>query len=44
MKLIIFKLPKIYGGILEEESKELFKKFLEIHPQNGISDWVKTLI
>lgn len=40
----LFKLPKIYSGILEEESKELFKKFLEIHPKSGVSDWVKTLI
>ncbi|MDP4178785.1 MAG: nucleoside deaminase [Bacillota bacterium] len=40
----VFKLPKVYSGILEEESKELFKRFLESHPQGGISDWVKTLI
>ncbi|EKQ57209.1 MULTISPECIES: nucleoside deaminase [unclassified Clostridium] len=40
----IFKLPKVYGKILEEESKELFKRFLNINPKGGISDWVKTLI
>jgi tRNA(adenine34) deaminase len=40
----IFKLPKVYKGILEKESKYLFQKYLEIHPKGGFSDWVRTLI
>lgn len=40
----LFKLPKVYKGILREESRRLFKRFLEICPNGGIHDWVKTLI
>lgn len=43
-KEFIFKLPKVYSFILEEESGELFRKFLEIFPEGGYADWVKTLI
>lgn len=43
-KSSVFKLPQIYKGILVEESKELFQKFLEICPKGGYYDWVKTLI
>ena len=39
-----FKLPKIYKCILANESKELFRKFLEICPEGGLHDWVKTLV
>lgn len=40
----VFKLPKVYSGILKDKSKELFKIFLESYPQGGISECVKTLI
>jgi len=40
----IFKLPEVYKGILKKESKELFRKFLEVYPNGGVSDWVKTLV
>ncbi len=40
----IFRLPKVHSKILEEESKDLFKRFLEINPKGGASDWVRTLI
>ncbi|AGK96828.1 nucleoside deaminase [Clostridium pasteurianum] len=40
----VFKLPKIYKGILSEESKKIFKNFLDISPRDGYYDWVKTLI
>ena len=40
----IFKLPEVHGGILKEESRDLFKRFLEINPKGGASDWVRTLI
>ena len=39
-----FQLPKIYDGILVEESKALFQNFLELHPNGGLHDWVKTLV
>lgn len=40
----IFKKPKVYKGILMEESKELFQNYLTQYPSGGISDWVKTLL
>ena len=40
----LFKLPKVYSEILKEESKDLFKRYLEINPKGGATDWVKTLI
>ena len=39
-----FYLPEITSGILEDESRELFKKYVDIHKEGQLVDWVKTLI
>lgn len=43
-KVSTFNLPKVYSGILEEESKGLFQKYLEVYPNGGLSNWVRTLL
>lgn len=35
---------EITGGILREESRELFKRFCTRYPFGGYSEWAKTLI
>lgn len=40
----VFSLPSIYKGILAEESRELFRRFLNQCPEGGIRNWVKTLL
>ena len=39
-----FCLPDITSGILETESKELFQRYIDIHKQGPMVDWVKTII
>ena len=39
-----FCLPDITSGILEAESKELFQRYVDIHKQGPMVDWVKTII
>lgn len=39
-----FCLPVITSGILESESKELFKKYIDIHKDGPLVEWVKTII
>ncbi len=39
-----FCLPEIKSGILETESKELFKKYIDIHREGQLVEWVKTII
>lgn len=39
-----FCLPNITSGILEDESRELFKRYIEIHQKGQLVDWVKTIV
>lgn len=39
-----FCLPAITAGILKNESKELFKKYIDIHKEGPLVEWVKTII
>lgn len=39
-----FCLPEMTSGILEEESRELFKKYIEIHKEGAMVEWVKTIV
>lgn len=39
-----FGLPIMISGILENESKELFKRYIEIHKSGAMVEWAKTLI
>lgn len=39
-----FHLPEITSGILEAESKDLFKRYVEIHKNGPLVEWVKTII
>lgn len=39
-----FCLPDITSGILEDESRELFKRYIEIHQNGQLVEWAKTLI
>lgn len=39
-----FCLPEITSGILEAESKALFKRYIDIHKDGPLVEWVKTLI
>ncbi|MDE5932807.1 MAG: nucleoside deaminase [Lachnospiraceae bacterium] len=39
-----FCLPEITSGILETESKTLFKRYIDIHKEGPLVEWVKTLI
>ncbi|KPU45878.1 tRNA-specific adenosine deaminase [Oxobacter pfennigii] len=39
-----FKPPKVFSGILEKESRELFEEYLKICPNGSMHNWVKTLI
>jgi tRNA(adenine34) deaminase len=35
---------KVVGGVLREESRNLFRQFCELYPFGGYSDWARTLI
>lgn len=39
-----FCLPTITSGILEAESKELFRKYIDIHKEGSMVEWVKAII
>ena len=39
-----FCLPVSTSGILEAESKELFKRYIDIHKEGPLVEWVKTII
>lgn len=39
-----FCLPDITSGILEAESRELFKRYIEIHQNGQLVEWVKTIV
>lgn len=39
-----FNLPEITSGILEDESRELFKRYIEIHQKGQLVEWAKTLL
>jgi tRNA(adenine34) deaminase len=35
---------QIVGGILREESREVFRQFCELYPAGGFASWAKTLL
>ncbi|MCM1385997.1 MAG: nucleoside deaminase [Bacillus sp. (in: Bacteria)] len=39
-----FSLPAITSGIMEAESRELFRKYIDIHKEGPMVEWVKTII
>ncbi|MCM1047200.1 MAG: nucleoside deaminase [Clostridiales bacterium] len=39
-----FCLPEITSGVLAAESRELFKKYIDIHKEGAMVEWVKTII
>jgi tRNA(adenine34) deaminase len=39
-----FSLPRIIPGVLEEESKELFRRYVEEHKEGPMVDWVRTIL
>ena len=39
-----FCLPNITSGILENESRDLFKRYIKIHQKGQLVDWVRTII
>lgn len=39
-----YNIPDIQGGILREESKDLFKEYLTLDSQNGIAKWTRLLL
>ena len=39
-----YQLPKISGGLLREESINLFKKYVSVCPPGPMRDWANTLI
>lgn len=39
-----FRLPIVTSGILEAESRGLFKKYIDIHKEGPFVEWVKTII
>lgn len=39
-----FCLPVITPGILETESKELFKRYIDVHKKGPLVEWVKTIL
>ncbi|MEK7434102.1 MAG: deaminase [Cyanobacteriota bacterium] len=43
-KFPAYKIPYIEGGILKDESSELFKKYIEINKESAMSNWAKSLI
>lgn len=43
-KSSVFMLPRVHKGILAEESRDLFRKFLKQCPNGGYADWVKSLV
>ncbi len=40
----VFTLPSIHKGVLAEESRELFRRFIDQCPEGGIRNWAKTLL
>ena len=38
-----YQIPKITGGILREESIQLFRKYVSQSPPGPIRDWAETL-
>jgi tRNA(adenine34) deaminase len=38
-----YQLPKIVGGLLREESIELFAKYVSLHPPGPMREWAETL-
>lgn len=39
-----FSLPVITSGILKEESRALFKRYMDIHGDGPMVDWAKTMV
>ncbi|MFX0093273.1 MAG: nucleoside deaminase [Candidatus Hodarchaeota archaeon] len=39
-----YSIPEIRGGILREQSKNLFRQYLDLHPTEGIIKWTKMLL
>lgn len=39
-----FCLPAITSGVLEAESKALFQRYIELHKDGPMVEWVKTLV
>lgn len=39
-----FRLPVMTSGILETESKALFKRYIDIHKDGAMVEWVKTIL
>ena len=39
-----FFLPTITSGILESESRELFKKYIDIHKEGALAEWVRMIV
>jgi tRNA(adenine34) deaminase len=38
-----YRLPKITGGLLREESRVLFERYVSVHPPGPMRDWAQTL-
>jgi len=38
-----YQLPHLMGGILRDESKALFQRYVEIHPPGPMRDWAQSL-
>lgn len=40
-----YQLPAIHGGVLRAESQQLFRRYLDRHPEDsGMTQWVRTLV
>ena len=39
-----YKLPKIHGQIFEEETRKLFRKYVEIHKKGTMVDWARSFL
>ena len=39
-----FRLPDVTSGLLQTENKKLFKRYVDIHKDGPVVEWVKTLI
>lgn len=38
-----YRLPKITGGLLRQESSQLFEEYVSRHPPGPVREWAKTL-
>ena len=40
----VFHPPVVMSGILESESRALFKRYIDIHKESPMTEWAKTII